>query len=210
MEVLELALDLRDGASAVQNASPQKLDDARRVRESLAGMQAPGGKKCYVAYVSIGRQLVCSVLTYSTPGILRAISTVEGRSSLYYFHANVEKVYHDLSRSKIAFRFLPIDQRTNYFFLSSVLYICLRVVPFFFLFLVFPIFPVSLFFLVFFLPPFFRFIFFRFIFFFVFFCPFPCFHLFFALCVLGAREGEEMVKISSRISESFSIRATHE
>lgn len=41
VEVLELALELRDGSSPVKKASPTKLKNARRVRESLAGMQQP-------------------------------------------------------------------------------------------------------------------------------------------------------------------------
>ncbi|CAM9223223.1 unnamed protein product, partial [Sphacelaria rigidula] len=38
VEVLELALELREGSSPVKKASPQKLKNARRVRESLDGM----------------------------------------------------------------------------------------------------------------------------------------------------------------------------
>ena len=41
VEVLELALDLRDGAKLSKTPSPQKLDNARKIRESLAGLQPP-------------------------------------------------------------------------------------------------------------------------------------------------------------------------
>lgn len=41
VEVLELALDLRDGAGPGGTTSPQKLNDAKRMRESLDVLQAP-------------------------------------------------------------------------------------------------------------------------------------------------------------------------
>ena len=46
VEVLELALDLRDGASEgkAKTTSPQKLDNARRIRESLDAFRKPSSR----------------------------------------------------------------------------------------------------------------------------------------------------------------------
>lgn len=48
VEVLELALDLRDGAKLSKTPSPQKLDNAKKIRESLAGLQPPNFNREFV------------------------------------------------------------------------------------------------------------------------------------------------------------------